>query len=415
MQTPALHPRESERLEALETLDILDTMPERDFDEITFLASQICDTPVALISLVAEKKQWFKSKRGLSESETPRDISFCGHAILEDGVMIVEDATRDERFHDNPLATGDPRIRFYAGAPLLSPQGLPIGTVCVIDTQSRTGGLSLRQTQALRALSNQVTRLLELRLQIKKLKESEGRLTEASRLSALGLMAGGIAHEINNPLAIINGRASLLRRKVAASTINTEALLKDLETIDLTSLRIAKIVKGLRMYSRNAENDPTEPILFSSILEDTLNLCSERLKHHGIELKVTGCQETTLECRPSEIAQILMNLIGNSFDAVRDQTEKWIHIHLEMQASDLRVWFSDSGPGIPAEVAEKMMLPFFTTKEIGNGTGLGLSISLGIAKAHGGLLAYDPTQEHTTFVLTLPGIVSTETHQPQAV
>jgi two-component system NtrC family sensor kinase len=402
MKIAPLHPREPERLEALEALDILDSMPEQDFDEITLLASQICETPIALVSLVAEQKQWFKSKVGLTTTETPRKVSFCAHAILQDEVTVVQDAPKDERFHENPLTTGDTPIRFYAGARLLSPQGLPIGTVCVMDTQPRENGLSARQAWALKALSNQATRLLDLRAQVKILKESEARLTEASRLSALGLMAVGIAHEINNPLSIITGRASLLRSKITSNSIGTEAILKDLETINLTAHRIAKIVKGLRMYSRKAENDPTEPVSFSSILEDTLNLCSDRVKGHGIELQVTGDQAMTLDCRPSEVAQILMNLIGNSFDAVHAQSEKWIRIHVELKGKDLQVSVSDSGPGISAEVAKKLMHPFFTTKELGNGTGLGLAISLGIAKAHGGHLAYDSAQKNTTFVLTLP-------------
>ncbi|MEQ1723813.1 MAG: GAF domain-containing protein [Pseudobdellovibrio sp.] len=171
MKIATLHPNEKQRLESLQALNILDSLPESDFDQITQLASEICGTPIALISLVDRDRQWFKSKVGLNADQTPRDLAFCAHAILQDDVFVVENSSNDERFFDNPLATGGPNVQFYAGAPLLSPDGLPIGTVCVIDTKPRS--LSTTQATSLKSLSNQVTRLLKLRTKIKKLEESE--------------------------------------------------------------------------------------------------------------------------------------------------------------------------------------------------------------------------------------------------
>jgi PAS domain S-box-containing protein len=159
MPIAPLPPDEHQRLANLRSFGILDTLPQKAFDDITALASQICGTPIAVISLVDEDRQWFKSKVGLEVAETSRDIAFCGHAILQPAdVMVVPDALRDVRFQTNELVLGDPNIRFYAGAPIVSPEGYPLGTVCVIDTQTRT--LTTSQEASLRSLSNLVSNLM---------------------------------------------------------------------------------------------------------------------------------------------------------------------------------------------------------------------------------------------------------------
>jgi len=159
---------DAKRLRALRRYRILDTDPEQAFDDLTLLASQICGAPIALISLVDEKRQWFKSRVGLTPQETSRDVSFCSHAIEQEGLFIVPDALRDARFRDNALVLGDPRIRFYAGAPLVTRDGDALGTLCVIDRRPRR--LSDDQLAALRALRRQAEAQLDLRRNLAELR-----------------------------------------------------------------------------------------------------------------------------------------------------------------------------------------------------------------------------------------------------
>ncbi len=185
-------PDEERRLDVLRSYEVLDTAPEKEFDDITRLAALFCDVPIALVSLVDRHRQWFKSRFGLSAPETPRDIAFCSHAILGTAPLIVGDALQDERFHDNPLVAGDPLIRFYAGAPLSAPSGERIGTLCVIDRKPRA--LTAEQLEGLESLARHVVAYLELRRQsarlarmTRTLSESEDRFRLLSDAAPVGI------------------------------------------------------------------------------------------------------------------------------------------------------------------------------------------------------------------------------------
>ncbi len=169
MKAP-LPKNEAKRLKVLWQYDVLDTVPEEVFDDLTDLAAHICEAPIALISLVDENRQWFKSRVGTSLKETSRDISFCAHAILQNGLFVIADATKDPRFRDNPIVTGPPQVRFYAGVPLKSPDGYALGTLCVLDKKPKQ--LRAEQKRALMVLARHVETQLELRRHAKELAEA---------------------------------------------------------------------------------------------------------------------------------------------------------------------------------------------------------------------------------------------------
>jgi PAS domain S-box-containing protein len=189
MKTPAIPANESERLEALARYDILDTPPEQAFDDLTMLATHILDVPIAIVSLVDEARQWFKSSVGIDVKETPREHAFCAHAILGGEVMVVRDALRDERFQDNPLVTSPPGLRFYAGAPLVTEDGFALGTLCLGDRKPRE--LTSKQLELLRALARQVVSRLEERRKVRELlktmSERDQALEELDRFFDLSL------------------------------------------------------------------------------------------------------------------------------------------------------------------------------------------------------------------------------------
>jgi GAF domain-containing protein len=161
MTEPLLSIDETARLAALRRYSVLDTLPEQIYDDITALASLICDTPISLVSLVDAERQWFKSAHGIEVRETPRAQSFCAHTLSTARTLIIKDAQQDPRFKDNPAVTGEPGVRFYAGAPIIEANGHVLGTVCVIDTTPRS--LSPIQVAALEALARHAMALMEMR------------------------------------------------------------------------------------------------------------------------------------------------------------------------------------------------------------------------------------------------------------
>lgn len=246
------------------------------------------------------------------------------------------------------------------------------------------------------------TDMTEKKQQENVIREQQVRMAMSSKLSSLGEMAAGVAHEINNPLAIIVGRVFQLRLLLEKGEIDNYKFMKGFAQIETTAMRISQIVRGLKAFSRNSEGDPFEAVPVETVVNDTLSFCSERFKNHEIELRVSIEPQLKMSCRPSQISQVVLNLLNNAKDAIADHSEKWISLDVTEDDEFVRISVTDSGLGIPKEIAEKIMEPFYTTKEQGKGTGLGLSISQGIVSEHFGTLYYDADSKNTRFVMLIP-------------
>ena len=221
-----------------------------------------------------------------------------------------------------------------------------------------------------------------------------------SKLATLGEMASGMAHEINNPLAILLSRVTIMKEQLERAEYGK---IKDgLTRTEDTIFRISKIIKGLKTFSRNAEKDPFLSTPIKTIIEDTLELCRQKFSKEQVELKLNLIPDVTIDCRASQITQVLVNLINNAYDAIHKENGAWIEIDVIEMIDTVTISVTDSGKGIPADVAEKIMQPFFTTKEVGKGTGLGLSISKGIIEDHQGHLTLDRHHANTRFVIEIP-------------
>jgi C4-dicarboxylate-specific signal transduction histidine kinase len=260
----------------------------------------------------------------------------------------------------------------------------------------------LRLTQIEKELS-EMNRSLDDKVQEKArlLMEAEIKLMNSAKMSALGEMAGGVAHEINTPLATISLLVEQQLEAHEEGGVNKEDTEQSFKTIGFAAKHIAKIVQGLRFFSRDSASDPFVRTDLVKVIDETILLCGERFKSNQIRLEIEA-GSCIVNCRPVQIAQVLLNLLNNSFHAVESLPEKWVQLKVQDMESEVEISVTDSGLPIPAAVREKLFQPFFTTKDVGNGTGLGLSISKGIAENHKGSLALDDTSPRTRFVLRLP-------------
>ena len=252
---------------------------------------------------------------------------------------------------------------------------------------------------------SELNRTLEMKVEERtaQLADAEGKLLAAARMSALGEMAGGVAHEINTPLGTISLVADQLQELVEEDPLDRTTVRKMTETIVLTVRRIGAIIKGMRTFSRDGSQDPLESATVRRIVEEALMLYGEKLKHRDVEIRIEPfADDLAIRCRPVQISQVLLSLIVNACDAVQSRPERWIRISAEKRGDFARISVTDSGKGIPEAARSKLFQPFYTTKEIGSGTGLGLSVSRGIVVAHHGTIELDVAAENTRFVLELP-------------
>lgn len=235
-------------------------------------------------------------------------------------------------------------------------------------------------------------------------KTEQERLAANEKIFSLGLLAANIAHEINNPLTVINQLSSLRLQKMNTQGYNLETAKSDLEKIYRNSERITKIIKGLKNFSRNDSNDPLVLANLESIVSDMGQFCEDRLRSKNVEFQKEYQSEALVLCHPTQISQVVLNLINNSIDAIEKNDKKWIRLAVTSNDENkkVRIEITDSGSGIPEEVVKNLMRPFYSTKPSGLGTGLGLSVSKKIIESHGGSLFYNSESKNTQFVIELP-------------
>lgn len=355
---------------------------------------------MAWIGFIEDHLLRFKSHEGYDSTEIPHKNLICEYVIQTRETLIVEDLLSDERFSTNPYVKCPTALRFYLGLPLICPEGIILGIICVADYQPRK--LSENQISSMSVLARQLQQNLRAK---KKLQENiikEQTLVETNKMSSLGMFSMYMAHEINNSLTIIEGQTACANDEIAKQNSTPSKLLQLLNSIQNSTNRIGKIVNAIKVYSRNSKGDPLERISVKSIMEETFVLSKERCKIEGIDLKFhLAPVDSFIDCHASEIVQVLLNLINNSIDAVAPVSNKWIKAEVRILNLNVEFCVIDSGPGVPEDVAQKLMEPFFTTKDRGKGTGLGLYISKSIIEFHSGQFFFEKTSP-TRFGFLLP-------------
>ncbi|MBN2261652.1 MAG: GAF domain-containing sensor histidine kinase [Prolixibacteraceae bacterium] len=337
MIKPGIPNNEEERLSALYRYEILDTLPEDDLDSITRLASEICQTPISLISLIDAKRQWFKSHHGIESTETPRDVAFCAHAInTPNQAFIVPDSRIDDRFFDNPLVTGAPNVVFYAGIPLLSPEGFALGTLCIVDDKPRE--LKQFQIDALKLLADQVIRLFELRKSNIELEKTKKILEKRNR--DLETFASVVSHDLKSPLSNISSFIELF--KLNYSNLLDEKGQKLLNYIDDSSLKLRNLVDGILTYYRSDQLlfEKNESISIKQLITNTINLLSP-----GNRVKFNLPPDNNINVNKAALTQIFLNLLNNS---IRYNNKAQPVIDITYQNDNKHHYFtiSDNGIGI---------------------------------------------------------------------
>lgn len=398
MVQPGLKENEEERLKALDSYEIMDSLTQKDFDDITRLASEICNTPISLISFIDANRQWFKSRHGLETTETPREFAFCAHAILNPTeVFIVPDATKDDRFRHNPLTTGHPNVVFYTGVPLTNPDGHALGTLCVIDSQPRE--LTANQITALKALANQVMAQLELRRKVKELNTLALELKKSNEyLERFALMA---SHDIKSPLTSIMLTAQLLKSKYHQNL--DEKGNQMLDIINSSGHRLLDFLNQMLEYSKSYKvlTQNKDEICVNELIQEVLKLVSVP-DSFRIE---TPADIFYIKTSVIALEQVLINLLNN---AVRynDKPDGFVRLEFEEKAGFYQFRVSDNGAGIEAKNFDKIFEPMITlnSKDRYNksGSGIGLSTVKNLVNSLGGEITVESVlTEGTTFQFTI--------------
>jgi signal transduction histidine kinase len=423
MIAPSRPEDESERLAALHALEILDTAAEERFDRITRVAQRVFDAPIALISLVDAARQWFKSRQGVTVAETPRDVSFCGHAILDDRPLVVSYAQQDPRFADNPLVTGELKVRFYAGYPLSSTQGHKLGTLCIMDRRPRQ--FSDEDLQLLRDLASWAEDELnaqQLSEAVVRQRESEARLrdAEAELASALAAQQAAneqlerlnrtksefvsiVSHEFRTALTGIQGFSEMMRDE----DFTLEEMKEYAADINKDALRLNRMITEMLDLDRMESGRMTlnvESVDINEIISDVATRSQMNAPSHSVTVQLDESLPPISGDR-DKLTQVLANLVSNAVKYSPEGGEITLISAREGDVAHMRV--RDQGMGIPPEALENVFERFSRVESGASryiqGTGLGLPIVRQIVQMHGGRAWVESTVgEGSTFQFTVP-------------
>ncbi|NJK34407.1 MAG: GAF domain-containing sensor histidine kinase [Oscillatoriales cyanobacterium SM2_2_1] len=387
---------EAQRQQALERYDILDTSFEEIYTEIVELAAEVCQTPMALISLIDRDRQWFKAAFGLDSRETPREYAFCAHAILHpDHTLIVPDAALDHHFADNPLVLGAPHIRFYAGVPLITTDGYALGTLCTLDTVPRT--LSPTQERSLRTLARQVMNQLELRLTVRYLREANS--TKEKFFSI-------ISHDLRTPFNGILGLSEILKNSAhECSPEEIQELSTDIYTSADTAYHLLEnLLQWAKLETQGISFHPTE-LLLTTVVERAVKLLTGVAQQKNIRLQVLTLPAQTMIADANMVQSILQNLIANSIKFTASGGVVTLTVWEE--SGSIQFQIRDTGIGISPERLATLFQIEHSKSTLGTdgekGTGLGLLLCQQFAQQHGGCIRVtSELGKGTEFTVILP-------------
>jgi signal transduction histidine kinase len=397
MKRPDFPSNERERQLALDAYAILDTLPEEDLDNITKLASEICQTPISYISLIDRERQWFKSVQGMEGGETPREIAFCAHAInTPNELFVVPDSRKDDRFYDNPLVTGEPHVIFYTAVPLVNPQGYALGTLCIVDQKPRE--LAPHQIDALRILANQAIKLFELHKTNMELERAK--LILENRNKDLEKFAFVVSHDLKSPLSSIISLIELYL--LENGEIQTEKGLKNLQLISQSSYKLKDLIEGILQYYRTDHIllHQAEEIETTDFFQSVFNM----LKLPDSKTLLLP-EAKTIYTNKIALQQIFINLISNS---IRYNNKYHLILEIKLKEDDQFYYFEvkDNGVGID-EKHHEHIFDLFTTlqnKDFQGNTssGIGLSTVRKLVTNLGGTISLKSTPNiNTTFSFTI--------------
>ena len=404
---------DQERIEALQALGLLDTPPEAAFDRITRLAAAVMRTPIALVSLVDETRQWFKSRCGLDLESTPREVAFCAHAIMKDDVLLVLDATKDPRFMNNPLVTGEGHIRFYAGAPLITRDGFRLGTLCVIDTEVRAE-VTEQELELMKDMAAMTIEVIEGRHAVRHATEvlsqhltAAAQRAEAGETAKANLMAM-LGHELRTPLNAIIGFSEVMTSQVFGPSLSPEYKEyaehiresgQHLLGLIGTMLNLASCERG-EICLNEETFDPAK------LVADCVGIMSEPARKAGVKVKTERAPILPdLHADRNQVVQMLLNLIGNAVKF--NQSGGTVRIVVEAHDGQVVLSVIDTGLGMAPEKL-KQSREVFDQLDSGlarnfEGLGLGLPLTERLVELHGGRLDLQSTEgQGTTATLTFP-------------